>query len=101
MRVYSIYCLVPRLTLLRSDYYGYFTPIREYMPQNCSSDVQAVIAYLDQLYDENDTDAMQSLKEAFGLGGLSHIDDFASARKSLVYLLGIGTDTMEIQCNIT
>ena len=90
MRVYSIYCLVPRLTLLRSDYYGYFTPIREYMPQNCSSDVQAVIAYLDQLYDENDTDAMQSLKEAFGLGGLSHIDDFASARKSLVYLLGIG-----------
>ena len=59
------------------------------MPQNCSSDVQAVIAYLDQLYDENDTDGMQSLKEAFGLGNLSHIDDFASARKSLVYLLGI------------
>ena len=58
------------------------------MPQNCSSDVQAVIAYLDQLYDENDTDGMQSLKEAFGLGNLSHIDDFASARKSLVYLLG-------------
>ena len=58
------------------------------MPQNCSSDVQAVIAYLDQLYDENDTDGMQSLKEAFALGNLSHIDDFASARKSLVYLLG-------------
>jgi hypothetical protein len=82
--------LVTRLILLRSDYYGYFTPIREYMPQNCSSDVQAVIAYLDQLYSENNTGAMQSLKEAFGLGGLSHIDDFASARKSLVYLLGTG-----------
>ena len=86
----SCVTLVPRLTLLRSDYYDYFTPIREYMPQNCSSDVQAVIAYLDQIYAENDTDAMQSLKEAFGLGNLSHIDDFAPARKSLVYLFGIG-----------
>ncbi|KAN0088726.1 Peptidase S28 [Tylopilus felleus] len=62
-----------------TDYYGYFTPIREYMPQNCSSDVQAVIAYLDQIYTENNTAAMQNLKEAFGLGGLSHIDDFAAA----------------------
>ncbi|KAF9219959.1 hypothetical protein BS17DRAFT_716083 [Gyrodon lividus] len=62
-----------------TDYYGYFTPIREYMPQNCSSDVQAVIAYLDLVYAENNTAAIQSLKEAFGLGGLSHIDDFAAA----------------------
>lgn len=76
---------VPRLIAsyhLRSDYFGYFTPIREYMPQNCSSDVQAVIAYLDQIHSDNNTCAMQSLKEAFGLGGLSHIDDFAAARKS-------------------
>ncbi|KAG9309934.1 peptidase S28 [Chiua virens] len=62
-----------------TDYYGYFTPIREYMPQNCSSDVQAVIAYLDQIYFENDTAAIQDLKDAFGLGSLSHDDDFASA----------------------
>ncbi|KAG2351722.1 hypothetical protein BDR07DRAFT_1027150 [Suillus spraguei] len=33
-----------------TDYYDYFTPIREYMPQNCSSDIQAVIAYLDGMY---------------------------------------------------
>ena len=51
------------------------------MPQNCSSDVQAVIAYLDQIYAENNTAAIQTLKEAFGLGDLSHIDDFAAARK--------------------
>ena len=51
------------------------------MPQNCSSDVQRVIAYLDSLYAENDTDALQELKTAFGLGDLSHIDDFASACK--------------------
>lgn len=82
-------CLFLLLILyLHSDYYGYFTPIREYMPQNCSSDVQAVIAYLDQIYAENDMAAMQSLKDAFGLGSLSHIDDFAAARKCLVYLLG-------------
>ena len=49
------------------------------MPQNCSADVQAVIAYLDRMYAENNTNALQSLKEAFGLGGLSHIDDFAVA----------------------
>lgn len=51
------------------------------MPKNCSSDVQRVIAYLDLLYAENDTGKLQELKTAFGLGGLSHIDDFAGARK--------------------
>jgi hypothetical protein len=65
-----------------SDYYGYFTPIREYMPQNCSSDVEAVIAYLDGMYAANDTTGIQTLKEAFGLGDLVHVDDFASARES-------------------
>jgi len=71
------------------------------MPQNCSSDVQAVIAYLDHIYGENDTAAMQSLKEAFGLGGLSHIDDFAAARKSPSSRDGVDTDETPIQCNIT
>ncbi|KAG9312786.1 serine carboxypeptidase S28-domain-containing protein [Chiua virens] len=61
------------------DFYDYFTPIRENMPQNCSSDVQAVIAYLDEIYAKNDTTAIQDLKEVFGLGDLSHIDDFAAA----------------------
>ena len=56
------------------------------MPKNCSSDVQAVIAYLDQIYAENNTAAIQSLKEAFGLGGLSHVDDFAAARQSPIHL---------------
>ncbi|KAG2357277.1 serine carboxypeptidase S28-domain-containing protein [Suillus spraguei] len=62
-----------------TDYYGYFTPIREYMPQNCSSDVQAVIAYLDGMYLANDTTGIQTLKEAFDLGDVVHVDDFASA----------------------
>ncbi|KAG2053444.1 hypothetical protein BDR06DRAFT_982770 [Suillus hirtellus] len=62
-----------------TDYYGYFTPVREYMPQNCSSDVEAVIAYLDGMYMANNTAGIQTLKEAFGLGDVVHVDDFASA----------------------
>jgi hypothetical protein len=53
------------------------------MPQNCSSDVEAVIAYLDGMYAANDTTGIQTLKEAFGLGDVVHVDDFASARESL------------------
>ncbi|KAG1833222.1 peptidase S28 [Suillus subalutaceus] len=65
-----------------TDYYEYFTPVREYMPQNCSSDVQAVIAYLDRMYMANDTAGIQTLQEAFGLGGLNHAGDFATALQS-------------------
>jgi hypothetical protein len=65
-----------------SNYYDYFTPIREYMPQNCSSDVQAVIAYLDQMYATNDTAGIKTLQESFALGALDHVGDFATARES-------------------
>ncbi|KAG1743017.1 peptidase S28 [Suillus lakei] len=68
-----------------TDFYGYFTPIREYMPQNCSSDVQAVIAYLDGMYAVNDTAGIQTLKEAFGLGDVVHVDDFAYALQSNLF----------------
>jgi len=51
------------------------------MPQNCSSDVEAVIAYLDGMYANNDTTGIQTLKETFGLGDLVHTDDFAAARE--------------------
>jgi hypothetical protein len=70
-----------------SDFYAYFTPIREYMPQNCSSDVQAVIAYLDGMFKVNDTAGIQTLKEAFGLGDVVHVTDFASARESSLSLI--------------
>ena len=57
------------------------------MPQNCSADIQAVMEYLDQNYAENNTAVLQGLKEAFGLGSLAHIDDFAAARGSRVYFI--------------
>ncbi|KAG2357279.1 peptidase S28 [Suillus spraguei] len=62
-----------------ADYYDYFTPIREHMPKNCSSDVQAVIAYLDEMYAAKDTAGIQTLQEAFSLGDLKHVGDFATA----------------------
>ncbi|KAH7920393.1 hypothetical protein BV22DRAFT_1181261 [Leucogyrophana mollusca] len=68
-----------------TDYYGYFTAIREYMPQNCSSDVQAVIAYLDRIDQQGDEDAIQGLKNSFGLGSLTRTDDFASALRQILF----------------
>jgi hypothetical protein len=62
-----------------SDFWQYFEPIRQNMPQNCSADVQAVIAHVDEVFTGNDTDAIQELKELFGLGGVSHLDDAAGA----------------------
>jgi hypothetical protein len=53
------------------------------MPQNCSSDVEAVISYLDDMYAASDTAGIQTLKEAFGLGDVVHVEDFATARESL------------------
>jgi hypothetical protein len=70
-----------------SDYYEYFTPIREYMPQNCSSDVQAVIAHLDKMYAADDTAGIQTLQEAFALGSLDHVGDFATARESYLHFV--------------
>jgi len=60
------------------------------MPANCSADVQAVIAHVDEVLSGQNTTAISQLKDVFGLGGLSHLDDFASARKSLGLELGLG-----------
>ncbi|EJF57333.1 hypothetical protein DICSQDRAFT_69770 [Dichomitus squalens LYAD-421 SS1] len=63
-----------------SDFWGYFEPIRQYMPANCSADVEAVIAHVDSVIQSNDTAAITALKMTFGLQGLAHNDDFAAAR---------------------
>ena len=52
------------------------------MPQNCSADVQAVIAHVDDVIAGNNTTAIQALKASFGMGDVTHLDDFAGARKS-------------------
>ena len=67
------------LARLTSDFWGYFEPIRQNMPANCSADVEAVIAHVDSLIGSNDTSAISALKATFGLP-LGHNDDFAAAR---------------------
>ncbi|KAI0029920.1 peptidase S28 [Vararia minispora EC-137] len=60
-----------------ADFWQYFEPIREYMPQNCSADVQAVVARFDDLA-QNAT-AFDALKAEFGMADVQHADDVTSA----------------------
>ena len=53
------------------------------MPQNCSADVQAVIAHVDQVFTSGDQSAIDSLKATFGMGAMTHLDDVAGARTRL------------------
>jgi hypothetical protein len=39
------------------------------------------------MYAANDTTGIQTLKEAFGLGDVVHVDDFATARESSFFFL--------------
>lgn len=64
---------------LSSNFWGYFEPIRQNMPANCSADVEAVITHVDSVIGSNDTTAISALKSTFGLP-LGHNDDFAAAR---------------------
>lgn len=77
--------LVPACLLLTkccSDYWGYFEPIRQYMPQNCSADVQAVIAYIDKTFQSGNEKEIKAIEKTFNMT-LSHLDDFAGACMSL------------------
>ncbi|PPQ74362.1 hypothetical protein CVT24_000656 [Panaeolus cyanescens] len=64
------------------DFWEYFEPIRLNMPANCSADVQAVISYVDKTLMTGNKKAIQTLKDTFGLGNVSHIDDFAGALRN-------------------
>ncbi|KAM5545184.1 hypothetical protein V8D89_001295 [Ganoderma adspersum] len=60
------------------DFWGYFEPIRQNMPANCSADVEAVITHVDSVIGSNDASAISALQSTFGLP-LEHNDDFAAA----------------------
>ncbi|KAG6885617.1 hypothetical protein C0993_012364 [Termitomyces sp. T159_Od127] len=68
-------------TMVR-DFWEYFEPIRLHMPANCSADVQAVIAHVDKTFSGNNATAIQVLKETFGLGNMTHLDDVAGALRN-------------------
>ncbi|KIY73984.1 peptidase S28 [Cylindrobasidium torrendii FP15055 ss-10] len=65
-----------------TDFWKYFEPIRKNMPSNCSADVAAVIAHVDEVFSGNDTAAIDGLKANWGLGGLTHLDDVAGALRN-------------------
>ncbi|OBZ65442.1 putative serine protease K12H4.7 [Grifola frondosa] len=67
------------------DYWGYFEPIMQHMPANCSADVQAVIAQVDSVLNSGNTNSINSLKEMFGVSNLSHLDDFAAVLRNNLF----------------
>ena len=60
------------------DYWQYYEPIRQNMPQNCSADVQSVIAHVDQVLTQGSDQDKQSLRAVFGMEDVVHDDDVAS-----------------------
>lgn len=54
------------------------------MPKNCSADVQAVIAHVDKVFTGNNKTAIQDLKDSFGMGDVTHLDDAAGSRMFLL-----------------
>ncbi|KAG7097309.1 hypothetical protein E1B28_004671 [Marasmius oreades] len=64
------------------NFWVYFEPIRKNMPQNCSADVVAVIAHLDQVFSSTNTSAKQAIKDTFGMGSVQHDDDFLGALRN-------------------
>jgi hypothetical protein len=49
------------------------------MAQNCSADVQTVIAHFDNVYNSGNESEFAALKARFGLEDLAHPDDVTGA----------------------
>ncbi|KAI5357330.1 putative peptidase S28, alpha/Beta hydrolase [Septoria linicola] len=62
-----------------SDYWGYFLPIQENMPKNCSKDVSLVIDHMDNILTTGSADEQHALKAKFGMQDVEHNDDFMAA----------------------
>ncbi|KAI0787192.1 peptidase S28 [Irpex lacteus] len=65
-----------------ADFWGYFEPIREYMPKNCSADVEAVISHVDEVFTSGTKAQIDALKANWGLSNLTHLDDVAGALRN-------------------
>ncbi|KAJ4411335.1 hypothetical protein N0V82_009024 [Gnomoniopsis sp. IMI 355080] len=59
------------------DYNGYYTPIQQGMPQNCSADMSRIADHVDSVANSGNTTAMKELQGMFALQDLAHADDFA------------------------
>ena len=60
------------------DYWGYFIPIQNGMPKNCSVDLQRIVDHVDKTLIGGRQSDIQALKQKFGMQSVVHNDDFAS-----------------------
>ncbi|KAG9018024.1 hypothetical protein FRB90_012583 [Tulasnella sp. 427] len=60
------------------DFWEYWEPVEEGMPKNCSTDMAAAMAYMDNVLTTGTTDEVTALKTQFGLESLQN-DDFGAA----------------------
>ncbi|KAL1746822.1 serine carboxypeptidase S28-domain-containing protein [Schizophyllum fasciatum] len=66
------------------DFHAYFTPVLQNMPPNCSADVQAVIAHIDEVFEGTNVTAQNDIKELFGYdASYSNHDVAASLRNNI------------------
>ncbi|RYP67011.1 hypothetical protein DL769_005871 [Monosporascus sp. CRB-8-3] len=56
------------------DFWQYFTPIEAALPRSCSSDLRAVIQYIDSVLAKGDEEEITQLKTRFGLESLNDAD---------------------------
>jgi hypothetical protein len=54
------------------------------MPQNCSNDVQTVIAHFDKVFTSGNQTDIDGLKKRFSMGEVKHLDDAVGACTSFV-----------------
>ena len=57
------------------------------MAANCSADIEAVIAHVDGVFTSENNTAISTLKDNWGLGAMTHLDDVAGAR--VLWLSGL------------
>lgn len=58
------------------NYWSYYLTEIDNMPQNCSTDISLVIDHLDNIGQCGTSEEQAAAKEMFGLGGVTHYDDF-------------------------
>jgi hypothetical protein len=58
---------------------GYFLPVQQGMPKNCSTDVALVIDHMDEVLTTGSADEVLALKTKFGMQDVKHNDDFMAA----------------------
>lgn len=61
------------------DYWQYFEPVQQGMPQNCSKDLSLVMDHIDQVLNTGSSQDIHTLKDMFGLADVTYSDDFGAA----------------------